>query len=171
MKPATGGNVFFDFFLAKNGEKHQNICSKLRPLRFFENENWFLKIKFLKLYLVGRNVSLFENHKKVLNHSTLPRPHCRTSCFVSVFLKQTFEFNRLFQKDQGKTAIAVRILSPNPTWRPLPCLLIQSFFYDCHTVYKENLEKWLCENQMTNLFGKFVNVAPSPCFYSVRIFS
>ena len=52
---------------------------------------------------------------------------------VSVFLKQTVEFNRLFnhlfQKDQGKTASAARILSPNPTLRPLPCLLIKSFFY------------------------------------------
>ena len=37
--------------------------------------------------------------------------------------------NRLFQKDRDKTASAARILSPNPTRRPLPCLLIQSFFY------------------------------------------
>ena len=41
----------------------------------------------------------------------------------------TVELNRLFQKDQGKTANVARILSPNPTRRPLPCLLIQSFFY------------------------------------------
>ena len=34
--------------------------------------------------------------------------------------------------DRGKTASPARILSPNPTQRPLPCLLIQiiqSFFY------------------------------------------
>ena len=37
--------------------------------------------------------------------------------------------NCLFQKDRGKTTSAARILSPNPTRRPLPCLLIQSFFY------------------------------------------
>ena len=37
--------------------------------------------------------------------------------------------NHLFQKDRGKTASAARILSPNPTRRPLPCLLIKSFFY------------------------------------------
>ena len=41
----------------------------------------------------------------------------------------TAELNRLFQKGQGKTASAARILSPNPTPRPLPCLLNQSFFY------------------------------------------
>ena len=44
-------------------------------------------------------------------------------------VKGTVEPNRLFQKDQGKTASAERILSPNPMRRPLPCLLIQSFFY------------------------------------------
>ena len=38
------------------------------------------------------------------------------------------EFNCLFQKDQGKTASAARILSANPMRRPLPCLLIQSLF-------------------------------------------
>ena len=43
--------------------------------------------------------------------------------------KVTVELNRLFQKDRGNTASAARILSPNPTRRPLPCLLIQSFFY------------------------------------------
>ena len=48
---------------------------------------------------------------------------CRASCFASVFLKQLIEFNHLFQKDQGKTASAERILSPNPTRRPLHCLL------------------------------------------------
>ena len=41
----------------------------------------------------------------------------------------TVELNRLFLKDWGKTASAARILSPNPTRRPLPCFLIQSFFY------------------------------------------
>ena len=51
-------------------------------------------------------------------------------CFALVFLKQTVEFNHLLQKDRGKTASAARILSPNPTRRPLPCLLIQSFFYE-----------------------------------------
>ena len=77
---------------------------------------------------------------------------CSPSGFASVFLKQTVELNRLFQKDriktaiaargmveldrlfqkdQGKTASAARILSPNPMRRPLPCLLIKSFFYDC----------------------------------------
>ena len=33
---------------------------------------------------------------------------CRASCFASVFLKQTVEFNRLFQIVQGKTASAAR---------------------------------------------------------------
>ena len=37
--------------------------------------------------------------------------------------------NCLFQKDRGKTASTARILSPNQTRRPLPCLLIKSFFY------------------------------------------
>ena len=41
----------------------------------------------------------------------------------------TVEFSRLFQKDRGKTTSAARIRSPNPTRRPLPCLLIKSFFY------------------------------------------
>ena len=52
-------------------------------------------------------------------------------------LKQTlsFFFNRLFQTDLGKTARVSRILSPNPTLRPLPCRLIQSFFYG----YKEKI--------------------------------
>ena len=31
----------------------------------------FFFIEFLKIYLIDRNVSLFENRKKVLNHSTL----------------------------------------------------------------------------------------------------
>ena len=41
------------------------------------------------------------------------------------------ELNRFFQIDWSKTASAAtaRILSPNPTQRPLPCLRIQSFFY------------------------------------------
>ena len=51
------------------------------------------------------------------------------SCSASVFLKQRAELNSLFQKERGKTASAARILSLNPTRRPLPCLLIQSFFY------------------------------------------
>ena len=80
-------------------------------------------------------------------------PGC-ASCFASVFLNQTVEsticfqkdrdktasaargkveLNRLFQKDRGKTASAAKILSPNPTQRPLPCLLIKFFFYDPHT--------------------------------------
>ena len=41
------------------------------------------------------------------------------------------ELIRLFKKDWGKTASTARILSPNLTWRPLPCLLIKSFFYGC----------------------------------------
>ena len=49
---------------------------------------------------------------------------------IPVKLYILFELNRLFQKDRGKTASAARILSPNPTGRPLPCLLIESFFYD-----------------------------------------
>ena len=56
-------------------------------------------------------------------------PSCWASCFASVFLKQTDEFNHLFQKDWGKTTSVARILSPNLTRRPSPCLLIQSFFY------------------------------------------
>ena len=39
------------------------------------------------------------------------------------------ELNRMFQIDQSKTSSTARILSPNPTRGPLPCLLIQSFFY------------------------------------------
>ena len=39
------------------------------------------------------------------------------------------ELSRLFQKDQGQTASVASILSLNPTQPPLPCLLIQSFFY------------------------------------------
>ena len=57
------------------------------------------------------------------------RPPSCASCFALVFFKQTIEFNHLFHKDRGKTASAARILSPNVTRRPLPCLLIQSFFY------------------------------------------
>ena len=49
--------------------------------------------------------------------------------FALVFFKQTVEFNCLFQKERGKTASLARILSPNPMRRPLPYLLIQSFFY------------------------------------------
>ena len=61
-------------------------------------------------------------------------PLCPANCFASVFLKQALELNRLFKKDRGKTASAARILSPNPTWQPLPCLLIKSFFYGENTV-------------------------------------
>ena len=64
-------------------------------------------------------------------------PPCHTSCFASVFLKQMIECNHLFQKDQGKAASVARILSPNPTRRPLPCLLNQSFFY----AQKEELQR------------------------------
>ena len=39
------------------------------------------------------------------------------------------ELNLLFQKDRGKTASAAKILSQNPMRRPLPCILIKSFFY------------------------------------------
>ena len=35
----------------------------------------------------------------------------------------------MFQIDRGKTGSAARILSPKQTRRPLPCLLIKSFFY------------------------------------------
>ena len=35
----------------------------------------------------------------------------------------------MLQKDPNKTASAARILSPNPTGRPSPCLLNKSFFY------------------------------------------
>ena len=52
--------------------------------------------------------------------------------FGTGVLKQfdtTWWINRLFQIDWGKTASAARILSPNLTRRPLPYLLIQSFFY------------------------------------------
>ena len=55
---------------------------------------------------------------------------CRASFFASFFFKQavgkksrargTVELNRLYQKDRGKTDSAARILSPNPTGRPLP---------------------------------------------------
>ena len=39
------------------------------------------------------------------------------------------ELGRLFQIDWGKTASEARILSPKQMRRPLPCLLIESFFY------------------------------------------
>ena len=39
------------------------------------------------------------------------------------------ELNRLFQIDRGKIATAARIEPPKQTRRPLPYLLIQSFFY------------------------------------------
>ena len=54
---------------------------------------------------------------------------CRASCFVWVFLKQMVELIRLFKKYRGKTASAARILSPNLTRQPSPCLLNKSFFY------------------------------------------
>ena len=50
-------------------------------------------------------------------------PPCHASCFASVFLKQTDVFNHLFQKGPDKTANTARILFPNRTRRPLPCLL------------------------------------------------
>ena len=46
---------------------------------------------------------------------------------------------------QGKTASAARILSPKQTrQRPLPCLLIQSFFYGlrCPSVVSLVISKW-----------------------------
>ena len=46
--------------------------------------------------------------------------------WVQLFVpKRLAEFNR----SRGKTASAARILFPEQTQRPLPCLLIQSFFY------------------------------------------
>ena len=70
----------------------------------------------------------------------------RSSCLLSstVYSKQTdkvqpfvpnrpAEFNRL----RGKTASVARILSPKQTGHPLPCLLIQSFFYGLGCQSKE----------------------------------
>ena len=59
--------------------------------------------------------------KQTVEFNHLP---CRARCFASVFLKQTVQFNRFFQKDRGITASSARILSPNPTRRLLPCLLL-----------------------------------------------
>ena len=43
-------------------------------------------------------------------------------------VRGTVELNGLFQKERSKTASAPKFLSLNPTRRPLPGLLIQSFF-------------------------------------------
>ena len=41
----------------------------------------FFGIEILRIYLIGRNLSLFENCKKILNHSTLLyRVHCSVQC-------------------------------------------------------------------------------------------
>ena len=65
-------------------------------------------------------------------------------CFSSVFLIQMIEYNHLFQKDRGKTASAARNLSPDPTRRPLPCLLNQYFFYgvEIHIIFWDSA--WRC---------------------------
>ena len=49
--------------------------------------------------------SVFLKQTVEFNH-----PPCLASCFGSVLLKQTVEFHSLFQKDRGKTASAARIL-------------------------------------------------------------
>ena len=49
--------------------------------------------------------------------------------------------DRLFQKGRGKTASAARNLFPNPTRRPLPCLLnIISFFYEYRIYCKYTIQ-------------------------------
>ena len=50
------------------------------------------------------------------------------------------ELNPLFQKDRGKKASAARILSPNQMRRPLPCLLIKSFFYGSNPAASLNVK-------------------------------
>ena len=65
-------------------------------------------------------------------------------CFKKTEAKQLAQKGGLFQKDQGKTAGAVRILFPNSTRRPLLCLLIQSFFYaqdECNLIWVLELKK------------------------------
>ena len=65
-------------------------------------------------------------------------------CFKKTEAKQLAQKGGLFQKDQGKTAGVARILSPNPTWRPLPRLLNQSFFLTSAS------EVWCATNEPGN---------------------
>ena len=73
----------------------------------------------------------------------------------------TVELNCLFKKDRGKTA--ARILSPNPTQRPLPCLIIQSFFYGTKSrdfrpliCFRQSIS--FCLRSHKRLLGKFENL-------------
>ena len=103
---------------------------------------WFLcqifpySTHMYKLYITHRRRIYLEDKAKVvasdwgtesLPLAILPRS---LTLFETNGWRRTVELNRLFQKDRGKTASAAKILSPNPTRRPLPCLLIQSFFND-----------------------------------------
>ena len=62
------------------------------------------------------------------------------------FNRLPVELKRLFQIDQGKTASAARILSPNPTRLPLPCLLSQSFFYGYMSGFC-NIQLFICKQK------------------------
>ena len=90
----------------------------------------------------------------------------KVNCIVNV-LKQMVELNRLFKKDWGKTASAARILSPNPTRRPLPCLLIQSFFYaQCPplaaTLQNFSWPEFRSRPVLRQLWFFFLEAAPAP---------
>ena len=80
---------------------------------------------------------------------------CRTSCLVSVVLKETVEFNgfskktdefdQFFQKDRAKQLARQgieKIMPLKQTRRPLPCLLFQPFFY---TIVEQQNTYW-CNN-------------------------
>ena len=92
--------------------------SVLRSPWFFKNENFAGRvtrtraaevIELIQIYLVGRNVSLFENRKKMLNHSTLIFSICvqisdvysqikellYTVCTLFAFAKLNFALNKL----------------------------------------------------------------------------
>ena len=81
----------------------------------------FLGTELLKIYMIGRNVTNFENRKKLLNHSTL---------------SQT-------QAMQSQPTSSKKILLPNPsqTRAMLPCSTIhQTKQEPCSTFHKTKLE-------------------------------
>ena len=68
-------------------------------------------------------------------------------------VRGTVELDCLFQIYRGKSASAARILSPNPIRRPLPCLLIKSFFYG---LYTSSLTWSILNVVLSSLFSKIV---------------
>ena len=105
-----------------------------------------LSLYLLSLPMGGRRISCdpFLQMYKCTTCTPLPPTLVQWTLHVHIHLlnrrrRIELEFNRLFQKDRGKTASAARILSPNPTRRPLPCLLIQSFFYDSLVQYPNQI--------------------------------